>query len=111
MSRNEIFTTTRDNQDVVKIRVLHGESDSSGDNNLLGEFSLTGIPAAPKGEPEIEVTFDIDANGIVSVSAKDLATNLEQSVQVDPRGTLSREELKQLVDEYAQNEGAVALKD
>jgi molecular chaperone DnaK len=57
------------------------------------------------------VTFDIDANGIVSVSAKDLATNLEQSVQVDPRGTLSREELKQLVDEYARTEGAVALKD
>jgi molecular chaperone DnaK len=111
VSRNEIFTTTRDNQDVVKIRVLQGESDASSDNNLLGEFSLTGIPAAPKGEPEIEVTFDIDANGIVSVSAKDLATNLEQSVQVDPRGTLSREELKQLVDEYARTEGAVALKD
>jgi molecular chaperone DnaK len=112
VARHEIFTTTRDNQDIVKIRVLQGESEHSNENDLLGEFSLTGIPPAPKGEPEVEVTFDIDANGIVSVSAKDLATNQAQSVQVDPRGTLSREEFKKLVDEYAQDDGAgVALKD
>ena len=87
-SRQEIFTTTRDNQTAVKIRVLQGESERADDNELLGEFVLTGIPPGPKGEPEIEVTFDIDANGIVSVSARDLATGRAQSIQVNPRGTL-----------------------
>ncbi len=107
-ARQEIFTTTRDNQRAVKIRVLQGESESAKDNDLLGEFVLTGVRAAPKGEPEIEVTFDIDANGIVSVSAKDLATNQAQSIQVNPRGTLSPEELAKLASEYAGD--AVAVK-
>jgi molecular chaperone DnaK len=107
-SAREIFTTTRDNQPSVKIRVLQGESDRSGENDLLGEFILGGIRPAPKGSPEIEVTFDIDANGIVSVSARDMATNQAQSIQVNPRGTLSAEEVDKLAEEYASDE--IALK-
>ena len=103
-ARQEIFTTTRDGQTTVKIRVLQGESDKAGENDLLGEFALTGIREAPAGEPEIEVTFDIDANGIVSVSAKDIATNEVQSIQVNPRGTLSPEELEKLAGEYGADE-------
>ena len=72
--KQHIFTTTRDNQSAVKIRVLQGESETAAENDLLGEFVLSGIRPAPKGEPEIEVSFDIDANGIVSVSARDPAT-------------------------------------
>ena len=105
-ARKEIFTSTRDNQRAVKIRVLQGESEKASENDLLGEFVLTGVRPAPKGEPEIEVTFDIDANGIVSVSAKDLATNQEQSIQVNPRGTLSPEELEKLTEDYASDEVA-----
>ncbi|MFQ5699307.1 MAG: molecular chaperone DnaK [Myxococcota bacterium] len=107
-TRNEVFTTTRDNQDTVRIRVLQGESDSASENDLLGEFSLCGIPAAPKGEPEIDVTFDIDVDGIVSVSAKDRATNQAQSVKVDPRGTLSSQELEKLMREHATEDGIAA---
>jgi len=103
-AQREIFTTTRDNQSVVKIRVLQGDRDDALQNDLLGEFALTGIRQAPAGEPEIEVTFDIDANGIVSVSAKDLATNEVQSIQVDPRGTLSPDEVEKLVEDFAQDE-------
>jgi len=103
-ARREIFTTTRDNQRAVKIRVLQGDSDKANENDLLGEFILTGVRAAPKGEPEIEVTFDIDANGIVSVSAKDLATNQEQSIQVNPRGTLTPEEVEKLTEDYSGDE-------
>ncbi|MEX2208781.1 MAG: molecular chaperone DnaK [Myxococcota bacterium] len=107
-SRQEIFTTTRDNQTAVKIRVLQGESERADDNDLLGEFVLAGIPQGPKGGPEIEVTFDIDANGIVSVSARDLATGRAQSIQVNPRGTLSPEEIERLARQYDQgNEVAV----
>jgi molecular chaperone DnaK len=107
-AQTEIFTTTRENQRSVKIRVLQGESDRSSENDLLGEFILTGIRPAPKGEPEVEVTFDIDANGIVSVSARDLATDQAQSIQVNPRGTLSPEEVERLAGEYASD--AIALK-
>jgi len=103
-ARQEIFTTTRDGQTTVKIRVLQGESDKATENDLLGEFALTGIREAPAGEPEIEVTFDIDANGIVSVSAKDIATNEVQSIQVNPGGTLSPEELEKLAGEYGADE-------
>jgi len=97
--RKHIFTTTRDNQSVVKIRVLQGESLVAAENDLLGEFELTGIRPAPKGEPEIEVTFAIDANGIVSASAKDLATGLEQSITVNARGTLPPEEVERIIEE------------
>jgi molecular chaperone DnaK len=106
-SKKQTFTTTRDDQPAVKIRVLQGESDRAQDNDLLGEFILTGIRPATKGDPEVEVTFDIDADGIVSVSARDLATNQEQSIQVNPRGTLSPEEVDKLVDEYKGDEVAV----
>ncbi len=106
-SRREIFTSTRENQSTVKIRVLQGESDRATENDLLGEFALTGIRPAPVGEPEIEVTFDIDSNGIVSVSAKYLATNEEQSIQVNPRGTLSQDELEKIASEFDTAELAV----
>ena len=108
-SRQEIFTTTRNNQTAVKIRVLQGESDLADENDLLGEFVLAGIPIGPKGVPEIEVTFDIDANGIVSVSARDLATGRAQSIQVNPRGTLSPEEIERLANQYGHGD-EVAVK-
>lgn len=99
VSRSHIFTTTRDNQSAVKIRVLQGESDSAAQNDLLGEFVLAGIPPAPQGAPEIDVHFDIDANGIVSVAARDLATGSEQSILVNARGTLSDEEIRKILDD------------
>ena len=99
MSKGHIFTTTRDDQDAVKIRVLQGESDTATENDLLGEFVLSGIRPAPKGEPEVEVSFDIDNNGIVSVSARDLATGKEQSITVNATGTLSDEEISQIIEE------------
>jgi molecular chaperone DnaK len=91
------FTTTRDGQTAVKIRVLQGESDRADDNHLLGEFVLADIPAAPKGVPEIEVAFDIDANGIVNVSARDVASGREQSITVKTTGTLSEEEIQEII--------------
>jgi molecular chaperone DnaK len=97
--KSHIFTTTRDNQSAVKIRVLQGESDNAPDNDLLGEFVLSGIRQARKGEPEIEVSFDIDANGIVSVSARDLATGKRQSITVNASGTLSQEEIQRIIEE------------
>jgi len=97
--RSHVFTTTRDDQRDVKVRVLQGESDVSAENDLLGEFVLSGIEPAPKGEPEIEVAFDIDANGIVNVSARDKATGLEQSITVNAASTLSDEELQRIMDE------------
>jgi len=99
VSKSHVFTTTRDNQSAVKIRVLQGESDMAAENDLLGEFVLSGIRSAPKGEPEIDVNFDIDANGIVSVSARDLATGKEQSITVNATGTLSDEEISEIIEE------------
>jgi len=93
------FTTTRDNQSAVKIRVLQGESDAAADNDLLGEFVLSGIPPAPKGEPAIEVSFDIDANGIVSVSARDVATGREQSITVNATSTLTEDEIQRIIED------------
>jgi molecular chaperone DnaK len=93
------FTTSRDNQNAVKIRVLQGESERADENHLLGEFVLSDIPPARKGQPEIEVSFDIDANGIVNVSARDLATGREQSIAVNTTGTLSDEEIQQIIAE------------
>jgi molecular chaperone DnaK len=104
-ARQEIFTTTRDRQTAVKIRVLQGESDMADDTDLLGEFVLSGIRPAPKGEPEIEVTFDIDANGIVSVTARDLETNQAQAIEVNPRGLLTPDELEKLAREYGEQSG------
>ena len=99
VTKAHIFTTTRDNQSGVKIRVLQGESDIAAENDLLGEFVLSGIRPAPKGEPEVEVSFDIDANGIVSASARDLATGKEQSITVNSTGTLSDTEIGQIIEE------------
>jgi molecular chaperone DnaK len=96
-----IFTTTRDDQSAVNIRLMQGQSDRVSENDLLGEFVLSNIPPAPKGDPEIEVAFDIDANGIVSVSARDLATQGEQSITVSARGTLSDEEIEQIMRDHA----------
>jgi molecular chaperone DnaK len=100
VSKSHVFTTTRDNQSAVKIRVLQGESGTALENDLLGEFILQGIRPAPKGEPEVEVTFDIDANGIVSASARDLATGQEQSITVNSTGTLSDEEISQIIEDH-----------
>ena len=95
--KSHIFTTTRDDQSAVKIRVLQGTSDRAAENQLLGEFVLSDIPPAPKGEPEIDVAFDIDSNGIVSVSARDVASAREQSITVNATGTLSDEEIEQII--------------
>ena len=105
--KSHIFTTTRDNQSAVKIRVLQGESEQAIENDLLGEFILTGIRQAPKGEPEVEVVFDIDANGIVSVAARDLETSKEQSITVNATGTLDETEIQQIIEENELYEVAV----
>ncbi len=96
--RTKIFTTSRDNQTAVKILVMQGESTNAEENELLGEFILTGLRRAPKGTVEIEVTFEINADGIVSVRAKDLETGLEQSIQVTATSGLTREEIKGMID-------------
>ncbi len=87
--KSQIFSTATDNQTAVSIHVLQGEREMAGDNKTLGRFELVGIPSAPSGIPQIEVTFDIDANGIVHVSAKDLATQKEQSIQITASSGLS----------------------
>jgi molecular chaperone DnaK len=97
--KQHTFTTTRDDQSAVKIRVLQGESETASENDLLGEFVLAGIRPAPKGEPAIEVSFDIDANGIVSASARDTGTGKEQSITVNATGTLSEEEITRIIEE------------
>ncbi len=95
--KSQIFSTAADNQPAVSIHVLQGEREMAADNKTLGRFELTGIPAAPRGLPQIEVTFDIDANGIVHVSAKDLGTGKEQSIKITASSGLSEEEIKRLV--------------
>jgi len=95
----QIFTTVVDNQDIVEVHVLQGERQIAAENKSLGRFELVGIPPAPRGVPQIEVTFAIDSNGIVNVSARDMTTNQSQSVQITPAGGLSEDEVKKLVDE------------
>jgi len=97
--KSHSFTTTRDDQRAVKIRVLQGEDERADRNHLLGEFVLSEIPSAPKGEPDIDVAFDIDANGIVNVSARDAKSGAEQSIAVNTTGTLSDEELQRILSE------------
>ncbi|HSO35627.1 MAG TPA: molecular chaperone DnaK [Labilithrix sp.] len=96
--RTKIFTTSRDHQTAVKILVMQGESQRAEENELLGEFILTGLRRAPKGQVEIEVTFEINADGIVSVRAKDLETGLEQSIQVTATSGLTKDEIKTMMD-------------
>src|SRR5262245_23405914 len=98
-SASHIFTTVKDNQTSVKILVLQGESDRAEENELLGEFILTGLRRAPKGEVEIEVQFDISADGIVSVSAKDLETGLKQAITVTATSGLTEEEIRRMMAE------------
>ncbi len=97
-NRQKIFTTSRDNQTAVKILVMQGEHQQAEQNELLGEFILTGLRRAPKGQVEIEVTFEINADGIVSVRAKDLETGLEQSIQVTATSGLTQEEIKSMIE-------------
>jgi molecular chaperone DnaK len=98
-SRSKIFTTSRDNQTAVKILVMQGEHERATDNELLGEFILTGLRRAPKGQVEIEVTFEINSDGIVSVSAKDLENGQQQSIQVTASSGLTKEEVGKMMDE------------
>ncbi|MGD9850018.1 MAG: molecular chaperone DnaK [Nitrospirales bacterium] len=95
--KSQIFSTAADNQTAVTIRVFQGEREMAADNKLLGQFDLVGIPPAPRGMPQVEVTFDIDANGIVHVSAKDMATQKEQSIKITASSGLSKEEVERLV--------------
>jgi molecular chaperone DnaK len=96
--RQKIFTTSRDNQTAVKILVMQGESQRAEENELLGEFIMTGLRRAAKGQVEIEVTFEINADGIVSVRAKDLETGLEQSIQVTATSGLTQDEIKSMIE-------------
>ncbi|HKF44021.1 MAG TPA: molecular chaperone DnaK [Thermoanaerobaculia bacterium] len=95
----KVFTTVADNQSVVEIHVLQGERDVAGENKSLGRFELVGIPAAPRGVPQIEVSFAIDSNGIVNVSARDLATGKAQGIQINPAGGLSQAEIDRIIHE------------
>jgi molecular chaperone DnaK len=106
----QIFTTVVDNQDTVRIQVLQGERQIAAQNKSLGRFELVGIPPAPRGIPQIEVTFAIDSNGIVNVSARDVATNLSQSIQINPAGGLSESEVRRLIEEASQNTENDALR-
>ena len=98
-SKSQVFSTAADNQPAVDIHVLQGERSMAGDNKTLGNFQLTNIPPAPRGVPQIEVTFDIDANGIVNVKAKDLGTNKEQSITITATNTLTDEEIDKMMKE------------
>ena len=96
-----MFSTAADNQPSVEIHILQGEREMAGDNKTLGRFILDGIPPSPRGVPQVEVTFDIDANGILNVKAKDKATNKEQSVRIESSSGLSKEEIEKMKQEAA----------
>ncbi|MEM9443471.1 MAG: Hsp70 family protein, partial [Pseudomonadota bacterium] len=101
--KSQVFSTADDNQSAVTIRVFQGEREMAADNKLLGQFDLVGIPPAPRGMPQIEVTFDIDANGIVNVSAKDKATGKEQQIRIQASGGLDEKEIERMVQEAEAN--------
>ncbi len=109
-SKSQVFSTAADNQPAVDIHVLQGERSMANDNKTLGRFQLTNIPAAPRGVPQIEVTFDIDANGIVNVKAKDLGTNKEQSITITSNTGLSDEDIEKMVKDAEANKEADAKK-
>jgi molecular chaperone DnaK len=95
--KSQVFSTAEDNQTAVTIRVFQGEREMAADNKMLGQFDLVGIPPAPRGVPQVEVTFDIDANGIVSVTAKDKATGKEQQIRIQASGGLSDADIDKMV--------------
>jgi molecular chaperone DnaK len=101
--RSQTFSTADDNQSAVTIRVFQGERPMAADNKMLGQFDLVGLPPAPRGVPQVEVTFDIDANGIVNVSARDKATNKEQSIRIQANGGLSDADIEAMVKEAESN--------
>ena len=101
--KSQVFSTADDNQGAVTIKVYQGEREMAADNKVLGEFNLEGIPPAPRGVPQIEVTFDIDANGIVNVSAKDKATGKEQQIRIQASGGLSDADIEKMINEAEQN--------
>jgi molecular chaperone DnaK len=101
--KSQVFSTAEDNQNAVTIRVFQGEREMAANNKLLGNFDLAGIPPAPRGVPQIEVTFDIDANGIVNVSAKDKGTGKEQQIRIQASGGLSEADIERMVKEAEQN--------
>jgi molecular chaperone DnaK len=104
--RTQVFTTVVDNQNKVEINVLQGERKIAAENRSLGKFELVGIPPAPRGVPQIEVTFDIDSNGLVNVSAKDMATGLAQEMKIHPASGLSEDEIQKIIAEAAVHEKA-----
>jgi molecular chaperone DnaK len=101
--KSQTFSTAEDNQTAVTIRVFQGEREMAADNKMLGQFDLVGLPSAPRGVPQIEVTFDIDANGIVNVSAKDKATGKEQAIRIQASGGLSDGDIDRMVREAEAN--------
>ncbi|HET7817172.1 MAG TPA: Hsp70 family protein, partial [Sphingomicrobium sp.] len=100
--KSQVFSTAEDNQNAVTIRVFQGEREMAGDNKMLGQFDLVGIPPAPRGVPQIEVTFDIDANGIVHVTAKDKGTGKEQQIRIQASGGLTDSDIDKMVKEAEQ---------
>ena len=104
--KSQVFSTAEDNQPAVSIRVLQGEREMANDNKMLGNFELVGIPPAARGTPQIEVAFDIDANGIVNVSAKDKGTGKEQKIQIQASGVVSEEEIQKMVKDAEANKEA-----
>jgi molecular chaperone DnaK len=100
--KSQVYSTADDNQNAVTIRVFQGEREMAADNKMLGQFDLVGIPPAPRGVPQIEVTFDIDANGIVNVSAKDKGTGKEQQIKIQASGGLSDSDIDQMVKDAEQ---------
>ena len=108
--KSQVFSTAADGQTQVEIKVLQGEREMAADNAKLGEFSLIGLPPAPRGVPQVEVTFDIDANGIVNVSAKDKGTGKEQQIVIQSSGGLSSDEIERMVQEAADNAEADAAR-
>jgi len=108
--KSETFSTAADNQSSVEVHVTQGERQLSKDNKTLGKFQLTGIPSAPRGVPQIEVTFDIDANGILNVAAKDKATNAEKTIRIEASSGLSESDIKRAVDDAAQHEAEDKLR-
>jgi len=109
--KSQVFSTAEDNQNAVTIRVFQGEREMAADNKLLGQFDLVGIPPAPRGTPQIEVTFDIDANGIVNVSAKDKSTGKEQQIKIQASGGLSDDEIDKMVKDAEANAEKIRKKE